>query len=194
MDLQSYVDRRIEELESKQAGSDADRCERRRIDDYASRTQSGGANGREKPVLADNASERDNPELFDSGVNKEDICIMFDAALAEIARRVMEIADKVTEDNARIEEELMSSRLTALENAESIIDMALRIRSKTRNMMSNKPPAVSTRAETGKMNNSATCERAESTTAGNKAERTYRSSTRASMHDIGLAALFRKTR
>lgn len=195
MDLQSFIDQRIEELESSEAHGGQQSPEER-------------SSRRDRPMassspLVDDGGGRDLTEAphgervsarFDPHANVSDFCVMVDAALVEIAGRVMEIAERVTDDNARLEKELMDSRLAALENAESVMDMALGIRKKAHNMMADRRRPVSAGEEPGKRGFSAYCEVKDPARAEKPKDRNEETGTRANMHASGVADLFRGTR
>lgn len=194
MDLQSYVEQRIRELESGQTPATVDRRDRRRLkrEKSLSAIEASGVAGCGVGNDESKAGEH-RRRRFDPGNNLEDFCEMIDAALVEIAGRVMEIAEGVTEDNARLEKELMDSRLTALESAESVMDMALSIRKKARQIMTDNGSSVSSLPNPGKRGFTADCEKVVSAAPTTADENRPEAGERASMHAVGVAALFRKT-
>ncbi|RJQ43225.1 MAG: hypothetical protein C4534_08515 [Gaiellales bacterium] len=179
MDLQSYVDQRIEKLES---GAEPTR-EDCGVPDISIRCSAGNE-----------ASQDAEAAGFDPQQNLGDFCEMVDAALAEIASRVMEIAEQVAGDNAKLEQELMDSRLAALESAESVMDMALSVRKKTRMFVANASLPVSHDDESGKRGIPAGCEINDSMKTRALVNTANGASSRASMHEVGVAALFRGSR
>lgn len=184
MDLQSYVEQRIRELET--GGAENRQDQRWRSGDDL--TLDSGSSGR-RPVASRSRAGRFAPDT-----SLDDFIKMVDAALVEIAARVMEIADSVSENNARWEREMMDAGLSALESAESVMDMALDIRKKAHSFQ-----AGGTRAARGGQHLpgrgfTGNCEIVDSSEPGAPGDGSAERGARASMHEVGVAALFRNTR
>ncbi|MHB1003918.1 MAG: hypothetical protein ACYC1B_08880 [Thermoleophilia bacterium] len=169
MDLQHYVQQRIDELENIQESRDP----------------------------ADDSSPLDGREerrRFEPETNFKDFCEMIDAALVDIAGRVMDIAENMTEHNARLEKELMDARLEALESAESVMDMTLSIRRKARGFIAAGHPGFPAGQEPDKKDFAKKCEKVDAVLSAVADSRQPEAGARVSMHEVGVAALFRKTR
>lgn len=169
MDLQHYVQQRIEKLE----------------------------NTSEISHPADDVSlpgHREARRSFEPETNFKDFCEMIDAALIEIAGRVMEIAEGMTEHNARLEKELMDARLTALESAESVMDMALAVRKKARGFINDDQRLCVADERRDKKDLADECERVDAVLSAVADAAQPEAGARVSMHEVGVAALFRKTR
>lgn len=57
-----------------------------------------------------------------------------DAALAEIAGRVLEITDQLARDYTRLERDTLKSRLAVLKSVEAVLDIVLSLRRKARSL------------------------------------------------------------
>lgn len=120
-------------------------------------------------------------------------CVMVDAALADVVGRIMEITERVTEDHARIEKDLLDLRLETLESAESVIDMALALREKARRMAAVTGNGGQASRTPGRRGFPVDSEEIDSKVSTAIRDRHEELRSRASMHDVGVAALFRKT-
>lgn len=194
MDIQELVDRRIAELQGEQV-TVTDEYEYD-VDNDSSRSVNQPARDEFDLDLRDERPLRKRRRSTDGPYSGGDInrfCEVVDAALVEVAGRVMEIAERVTEDHARLEKELLDLRLETLENAESVLDMALSVRKRARRMI-----AENTGEKVQSVNEVRRGFTLESEGLGSKipavpGDRQRAARARASMHDVGVASLFRKT-
>ncbi|MBE0429772.1 MAG: hypothetical protein IBX61_07865 [Thermoleophilia bacterium] len=69
-----------------------------------------------------------------------------DRVLNDIAGRILEIAEQVSGDCARMEKDLLNSRLALLQNAEAVLDMALSLKVRTREVIDENLASSSERA------------------------------------------------
>lgn len=107
MDIQEMVDARIRELNG----------------------QPGSAAPVSQPHLAkDPGGFRDCGDILEFGE-------IVDGTLSEISSRVLDITEQVSGDYARLEKELLKSRLDLLRSAEIVLDMALSLKKQTRLLM-----------------------------------------------------------
>lgn len=169
MDLQHYVQQRIEELEGNP--------------DYV-----------DSAVDISPPERREERRSFEPDTNFKDFCEMIDAALVEIAGRVMEIAEGMTEHNARLEKELMDARLTALESAESVMDMALAVRKKARGFIDDDQLPCPSDKQRDIEDLTDTSESVDAVLSAVADAAQPEATARVSMHEVGVAALFRQTR
>lgn len=112
MDIQAMVDARIESLRKQQA-----------------RAASG--HGR-----AGDYHDLDTSEQIDSeqaGLNE--LGELTERILMEIAGRVLEITEQVSGDYARLERDILNSRLEILQSAETVLDVALSLRRQAKSII-----------------------------------------------------------
>ncbi len=107
---------------------------------------------------------------------------LVDASLVEVAERILSITERIADDYARIEKDILNSRLVVLQSAEEVLDIAISLRRKTKNIISSSD-SVSTERPLRIYSGS-------SVIAGHDGEIQDR---RVSMHELGVASLFRKT-
>lgn len=198
MDIQELVESRIEELRSRSTGAERDVYPAHGHDgidgvtapaeDLRPAVNRESYRG-ERPPAIDRRDRGFDPE----GVPR-DFCELVDAALAEIANRVMEITEQVTEDHTRIERELLDSRLQVLQSAEVVMDMALRLRSRALELMAGMDQRASGMAASNQRAFTSGLEKISPVTFAGAGQDRSGNGERASMHEIGVAALFKKTR
>ncbi len=107
-----------------------------------------------------------------------------DVSLIEVAERIMAITEQVAGDYARMEKDILDSRLAVLQSAEEVLDIAISLRRKARGLLSS---GIEVRAvdpaHSGVSQLDINVDR-----DGN-----YFQDGRVSMHDHGVASLFRRT-
>ncbi|MBE3066656.1 MAG: hypothetical protein IMZ73_04365 [Chloroflexi bacterium] len=109
-----------------------------------------------------------------------------DNDLSEIAGRVLEITERVSDDFARLEKDLLDSRLAMLQHVESVLDMTLALKKQAAKVIGE---AVAGAGQVGQGINMLFEQRRLS---GVEQDASYIAS-RASMINHGVAYLFRKT-
>jgi hypothetical protein len=123
--------------------------------------------------------------LPDPQLRLSELADLMDIALTEVAERILAISDRIAGDYARMEKDILNSRLAVLQGAEAVLDIAISMRRKARNIIFS---AVAERDQglpcTIARRNPAT---------GDNREAVLMQDGRASMHDHGVASLFRKT-
>jgi hypothetical protein len=115
-----------------------------------------------------------------------DLGNIIDAAMMEVAERVLAISDRVAGDFARMEKDILDSRLAVLQSAEGVLDIAVSLRRKAR--------ALTSASVTAKRQQP--CDEEDELhllRAVHDLEDTPLQDGRASMHDHGVASLFRRT-
>ncbi|MHB9053233.1 MAG: hypothetical protein ACYC5F_04500 [Thermoleophilia bacterium] len=169
MDIQKMVDERLEELRtqtiriSRPFGND------------------------EEPDLREFSENRTPPDpLAQSREELSKLGDLMDSSLAEVAERVLDITDRVAGDYARMEKDILDSRLALLQSAEAVLDIAITLRRKARSMIS-----ASSEGQVGLRSH-----------VRPEYDEDYRyryslheglNEGRVSMHDQGVASLFRRT-
>jgi len=125
--------------------------------------------------LTDEISRKDLSDLGD----------VIDTAMMEVAERVLAISDRVAGEYARMEKDILDSRLAVLQSAEAVLDIAVSLRRRVKSLTS--APATTSRQH----------ELKEDELHLVRAVRNLQDSClqdgRASMHDHGVASLFRRT-
>ncbi|MCL4473493.1 MAG: hypothetical protein M1539_05290 [Actinobacteria bacterium] len=118
MDIQKMVDERLEELRTQTI-----------------RISRPFSNGGEPQIREFSAGEMP-PDSFtrsrEEFLKLEDL---MDSSLTEVAERVLEITDRVAGDYARMEKDILDSRLALLQSAEAVLDIAISLRRKARSMI-----------------------------------------------------------
>lgn len=110
---------------------------------------------------------------------------LIDAALTEVAERVLMISDQVAGDYARMEKDILNSRLSVLQSAEKVLDIAILLRRKASSL---------NRACQKEMEFSAEYQdELQLSEIGQMDEGSFSNGRRASMHEHGVASLFRRT-
>lgn len=109
-----------------------------------------------------------------------------DNDLSEIAGRVLEITERVSDDFARLEKDLLDSRLAMLQHVESLLDMTLALKKQAAKVIGE---AVAGAGQVGQGINMLFEQRR---LGGVEQDASYIAS-RASMINHGVADLFRKT-
>lgn len=109
-----------------------------------------------------------------------------DNDLSEIAGRVLEITERVSDDFARLEKDLLDSRLAMLQHVESVLDMTLALKKQAAKVIGE---AVAGAGQVGQGINMLFEQRR---LGGVEQDASYIAS-RASMINHGVADLFRKT-
>lgn len=194
MDLQELVERRIAELQGQPVSVLEDEFAEEEPGDDGIMVdfEDPGMDIRDqRPVRKRRSTDRDQHK--DKGANITHFCEVVDAALVEVAGRVMEIAERITEDHARLEKQLLELRLETLENAESVMDMALNVRKKARRLIADNTRESRPSSTADRRGFAVDSEKIDAKPTAGPVERLVDSSERASMHDVGVAALFRKT-
>lgn len=126
----------------------------------------------------DNHDEVYNEELSDLG----DI---IEEAMMEVAERVLAISDRVAGDFARMEKDILDSRLAVLQSAEAVLDIAVSLRRKAKALTS--ASAKPARERTVRDDELHLVDDVY------ELEALGLQDGRASMHDHGVASLFRRT-
>lgn len=155
MDIQRLVDERIEELLARKSISSLPSEE---IDEG---------------VRDDRAAD----DLSDLGA-------LMDEAMMEVAERVLAISDRVAGDFARMEKDILDSRLAVLQSAEAILDIAVSLRRKAK--------ALTFASASSARQRSVKDEELRLVENVRDLEDSLQDG-RASMHDHGVASLFRRT-
>ena len=185
MDIQKMVDDRMEELRFRKmraaspllieerilATKDSSRHERRRDDNRSSGYDS----------TSSESPSRQTQEL--SGLAK-----LVDGSLVEVAERVLAITERVAGDYSRMEKDILDSRLAVLQSAEEVLDIAITLRRKARRLL---PSPLAEMRDYRKVFNKDAHRVID--TAEDLAENDCLHDRRASMHEQGVASLFRKT-
>lgn len=179
MDIQEMVDRRIRELQAESNQSHQNRFE--------GATSFFPGNGDERAIgrqqeLGKSPHLR-TPTITDSVHDLASFGDVIDAALAQVARQVLEITEQLAGDYAQLEKHILKSRLELLSSVESVLDTALALRREVRGRL-------------GAIYNGP-CEEslarpASSPRHNHKEPPVLQENSRATMHD-GVAALFRRT-
>jgi hypothetical protein len=199
MDLQELVEKRIAELKSRSvAGIDSD-PESEQLSSSGSFRNARDPERDSKVDYRDRRARRPRKSAavvkpLDRDQSVIEFCEIVDAALVEVAGNVMEIAERVTEDHTRLEKELLDLRLETLEGAESVMDMALSIRKRAQRLLDESRDDFAAAQEFCRREFTVDCEEISSPSTSEPEYGMTGSGSRASMHDVGVAALFRKTR
>jgi hypothetical protein len=119
---------------------------------------------------------------------------VIDSVLAEVADRVLEITEQMAGDYARLEQDILASRLAVLRSVESVLDIALSLRREARAFIQEAdraqryPRQRGAAVPTGLRRDDSFEPMPEFPGEG----RTILQD-RANMHDLGVASLFRRT-
>lgn len=169
MDIQKMVDERLEELRTQTI-----RISRPFIND--GELQFRGFSTGDMPQDSFTQSRNELLKLGD----------LMDSSLTEVAERVLEITDRVAGDYARMEKDILDSRLALLQSAEAVLDIAITLRRKARSMIrAGNNTHTSIRDHVRPMYDEEYRESYDLHEGLNDG--------RVSMHDQGVASLFRRT-
>jgi len=131
------------------------------------------------------------PEKIDEGVRADrttedlsDLGAVIDEAMMEVAERVLAISDRVAGDFARMEKDILDSRLAVLQSAEAVLDIAVSLRRKAK--------ALTSASASAARHRSLRDEELHLVETVRDLEDSLQDG-RASMHDHGVASLFRRT-
>lgn len=122
------------------------------------------------------------------GISSDDLSDLgnaIDAAMMEVAERVLAISDRVAGDFARMEKDILDSRLSVLQSAEAVLDIAVSLSRKAKALTS---AYVNTARQRPIEDDELRLVR-----AVRDLEDSCLQDGRASMHDHGVASLFRRT-
>lgn len=111
--------------------------------------------------------------------------VVIDSAMTEVAERVLAISDRLAGDYERMEKEFLDSRLAVLQSAEAVLDIAVSLRRKAKALTSVSENGIRRRPNGG--------DDLHLVTAVRDLEERCLQDGRASMHDNGVASLFRRT-
>lgn len=114
-----------------------------------------------------------------------DLGDVIDEAMMDVAERVLAISDRVAGDFARMEKDILDSRLAVLQSAEAVLDIAVSLRRRAKALT-----ADSMDSERRKPHRDEDLHLVE---AVRDLEDSNVQDGRASMHDHGVASLFRRT-
>lgn len=138
-------------------------------------------------------AHRDNRERRDAGKYLSELSPdmvefreLLDEKLAEVTARVLEIAEKVAVDYSRLEKDMLRSRLSILELAEAVLDITRSLKQRSKELVP--PEPVTDRAYSRDA-----AERRELESLLHPGTAAGAPDRRASMHENGVASLFRRT-
>ena len=184
MDIQEMIDSRIGELRAQAVGHAGSYPAPDPLEKPAA-SMSGIHDGR----LESGVGQRSlSPEISSlsqqgggAGTGLMSIGEEIDIAMTDVANQALEISEKLAGDYARIEREMLESRLMVLRSIESVLDTVLSLRRKMRNI--------------GSSLESVTADYRQSPAASRDLDPAGRAmiGDRASMRESGVAALFRRT-
>ena len=113
-----------------------------------------------------------------------DLGAEIDEAMMEVAERVLAISDRVAGDFARMEKDILDSRLAVLQSAEAVLDIAVSLKRKAKALTSASASVARQRSlKDEELHLVETVRDLEDSLQDG----------RASMHDHGVASLFRRT-
>lgn len=140
-----------------------------------------------RELLAQGDKTSLSPNYQDEVSNEDllDLGDLIDAAMIEVAERVLAISDRVAGDYARMEKDILDSRLAVLQSAEAVLDIAVSLRRKAKAL-------TSISADTIRMRSHEDDELSLVRAVRDLGESALQDG-RASMHDHGVASLFRRT-
>lgn len=182
MNIQEMVDERVEKLRALQTevspAGIAEAGENRPFDNISS----------DRRRLNLTTEEQGIPNLgkyLSPTIEELEFGELIDAALTEVAERVLMISDQVAGDSACIEKDILNSRLSVLQSAEKVLDIAISLRRKASSLH---------RACQKEMEFSAQYEdELQLLEIGQMDEGSFSNDGRASMYEHGVASLFRRT-
>ena len=183
MDIQRMVDERIEELRNETIRINRHEASSRRRDfDKA-------------PSIQPRESRHQREHSRNSRGDLSGITAMIESSLTEVAERVLAISDQVAGDYVRMEKDILDSRLALLQSAESVLDIAIILRRKARAMISSVPAEDVESHGYGRGNRRFHVRPLADEDFRVSDEERYRHirEGRVSMHDHGVASLFRRT-
>ncbi|MHB9112454.1 MAG: hypothetical protein ACYC4D_07475 [Thermoleophilia bacterium] len=138
-------------------------------------------------LLARKNTSYPTPENHDE-VSRDDLSDLgdvIDEAMMEVAERVLAISDRVAGDFARMEKDILDSRLMVLQSAEAVLDIAVSLRRRAKALTSASVNAARRRPLKD--------DELYLVEAVRDLENSCLQDGRASMHDHGVASLFRRT-
>lgn len=182
MNIQEMVDERVEKLRALQTevspAGIAEAGEDRPFDNISS----------DRRRLDLTTEEQGIPNLgkyLSPTIEELEFGELIDAALTEVAERVLMISDQVAGDSACIEKDILNSRLSVLQSAEKVLDIAISLRRKasSRHRACQKEMEFSAQYE----------DELQLLEIGQMDKGSFSNDGRASMHERGVASLFRRT-
>lgn len=179
MDIQKMVDERVEKLRAQMMKTTSS------ITDEADFHSSSETLFVGPPPNNDISAWNDVPLASPtprSRIDLTELGDLVDASLVEVAERILSITERIADDYARIEKDILNSRLVVLQSAEEVLDIAISLRRKTKNIISSSD-RVNVERPLRVYSGSPVI-------AGHDGEIQDR---RVSMHELGVASLFRKT-
>jgi len=186
MDIQKMVDDRIEELRTQmirisstlETGEEPNLSSAKHFPDH--RGRDAASTGWDLSQITSRQESQ-----FEPGGLKE-LEELMDSSLVEVAERILAITGQVAGDYARMEKDILDSRLAVLQGAEAVLDIAISLRRKARSLSisSSKVRQISSR------NNDRHQPFRDADAAGGSR---CAQDGRASMHEQGVASLFKKT-
>ncbi|MDO8736207.1 MAG: hypothetical protein Q7K29_03890 [Thermoleophilia bacterium] len=114
-----------------------------------------------------------------------DLGNVIDAAMMEIAERVLSISDRVAGEYARMEKDILDSRLAVLQSAEAVLDIAVSLRRQVKTLTT---ASINTGRQKTLKDDELHLVR-----AVRDLQDSFLQDGRASMHDHGVASLFKRT-
>ena len=175
MDIQKMVDERLEELRSQTI-----RISRPVYGDESLDLYESGISSAQTDPFRDCQEERDSFRSSREELSK--LGALIDSSLTEVAERVLYITDRVAGDYTRMEKDILDSRLALLQSAEAVLDIAISLRRKARAMI----PSPAQEREMGRRDHIRPW-------MDEDDRDRYVHEGRVSMHDQGVASLFRRT-
>jgi len=170
MDIQKMVDDRLEELLARQY----------RVTPVTPVEDDLASAHRRAPAMPARDEFAVTPRRARTRRQRSDV---MELTLAEIAERILAVTDQLAGDYARMEKDILDSRLTVLQSAEAVLDIAISLRRKAQ--------AIINEETAGRI------ERRRHVADGledfDDAEDYETQEGRVSMHDLGVASLFRRT-
>jgi|SRR5665811_53365 len=147
----------------------------RMVDERIGELLAQGENSSLTPKYQDEITRGDLSELGDA----------IDTTMMEVAERVLAISDRLAGDYARMEKEFLDSRLAVLQSAEAVLDIAVSLRRKAK--------ALTSITDNGTLQRSLADDDLHLVGTVRDLDERCLYDGRASMHDNGVASLFRRT-
>ena len=188
MDIQEMVDRRIAELSSQSEATRPWDGAAAASHEFYRRSGNGG-----EPAFETGDRGADNPlpapvmaapPMQSTADRLSEFGTIMDAALTKVAAQILEVTEQLAGDYARLEKNILKSKLEALGAVESVLDTAIFLRREARERLSQ----IEVSMRRPQMAPSQPTAPGQDTVA----EPLSSDSGRASMHE-GVAALFRRT-
>ena len=136
MDIQKMVDDRIEELSFRKRNISATPV----LTEVDDRFQAGDAGPQQdRRRHGSEAPEYDTdrrPRLQRQHQEVPGLQELLDGSLTEVAERVLAITERVAGDYTRMEKDILDSRLALLQSAEEVLDIAISLRRKAKQLLS----------------------------------------------------------